>query len=136
MRKSVLIIEDDEDTRTIYSEALADKGYAVFTARNGAEGVHMARTKRPSLILLDIRMPVMDGLDALIYLKSLRETQRIPICGISAYMLEEEEQARVGEMAFDCFLMKPIEPREIVAQVVSQIGPADGPESLDVPPAE
>jgi CheY-like chemotaxis protein len=137
MPKTVLIIEDDEDTRTIYTEGLQDAGYRVIGARNGAEGVHLARTSRPQLILLDIRMPVMDGLDALRYLRSLRETERIPICGISAHSLSEEEQSRAGAMSFDCFLMKPIDPRDVVAEVLSQIGPPEqGPSAVEPPQAD
>ena len=59
--KTVLIVEDDEDTRTVYADALRERGYRVLTATQGAEGVHLARRHRPDLILLDIRMPVMDG---------------------------------------------------------------------------
>ena len=83
MPKSILIVDDDEDNRRIYSAALSERGYRVLVAMHGAEGVHLARTHKPALILLDIRMPVMDGWGAIRWLKSYPETRRIPVCAIS-----------------------------------------------------
>jgi two-component system, cell cycle response regulator DivK len=123
MSKSVLVIEDDENLREIYRTALSARGYDVITTTHGAEGVHRARRGKPDLILLDIRMPVMDGWDALLYLRSLDETKGVPICAISAHLPTAEERERIGEMDFDCFLMKPIGPEQIVAEVERQIGP-------------
>lgn len=123
MPKTVLIIEDDEDMRGIYSAALSRRGYRVLSAGQGAEGVHLARTRQPDLILLDIRMPVMSGWGAIRYLRSYRETQRIPICVISAHEPEAEELQTLGEQAFDCFLTKPIDPTALVAEVEARIGP-------------
>lgn len=56
MAKSILLIEDDQDAREIYSSALANAGYRVLTATQGAEGVHFARRARPHLILMDLRI--------------------------------------------------------------------------------
>jgi CheY-like chemotaxis protein len=88
--KTVLIVEDDSDTREIYQTALTERGYDALVATDGAEGVHVARKHHPDLILLDIRMPVMDGWQAVCYLRSFPQTQKIPICGISAYAAECE----------------------------------------------
>ena len=123
MPKTVLIIEDDEDMRGIYSAALSRRGYQVLSASQGAEGVHLARTRRPDLILMDIRMPVMSGWGAIRYLRSYRETQKIPVCVISAHEPEEEELEKLGGPALDCFLTKPIDPTALVAEVEARIGP-------------
>ena len=122
MPRSVLIVDDDEDNRRIYSAALSERGYRVLVAKHGAEGVHIARAHRPALILLDIRMPVMDGWGAIRWLKSYPETRSIPVCAISAYAPDEEELRRVGENAFDSYLMKPLDPRDLVAEVEARIG--------------
>lgn len=121
--KQVLIVEDDEDARVVYQNALKARGYTVTAARQGAEGVHLARKLRPNLILLDIRMPVMNGWQALHYLRSYEETRSIPVCAISAYPPEKEELERFGSMDCDWYLMKPISPRDVVAEVESRIGP-------------
>ena len=81
MAKTVLIVEDDSDTRDIYQTALTERGYDVLVAIDGAEGVHIARKHHPDLILLDIRMPVMDGWQAVCYLRSFPQTQKIPSAG-------------------------------------------------------
>lgn len=127
MPRTVLIIEDDEDTRSIYRSALEKHGYRVVVATQGAEGVHLARRGLPDLILLDIRMPVMDGYGAARYLKSDPATRTIPICAISAYDAEEgadEESETSARADFDCFLMKPLAPERIVEEVGRRIGPA------------
>lgn len=123
MPKTVLIVEDDSDTREIYLTALTERGYDVLIATHGAEGVHIARKHHPDLILLDIRMPVMDGWQAVCYLRSFPQTRKIPICGISAYAVEHEELAQMGRVEFESFLTKPIDPRDVVAQVEAMIGP-------------
>lgn len=137
MPRTVLIIEDDEDTRSIYRSALEEQGYRVVTATQGAEGVHLARRTSPDLILLDIRMPVMDGWGAARYLKSDPATRTIPICAISAFEAEDEESETSGRADFDCFLMKPLPLNAIVEEVARRIGPAlppgDDPEGLAEP---
>jgi two-component system cell cycle response regulator DivK len=125
MQKSVLVIEDDEDTRNIYTTALTTHGYEVLTAKQGAEGVHFARTKRPGLIVLDIRMPIMSGWTAMQYLRSYDETRGIPVLGISAYAPKEEQVERMGSLGFDSFLLKPIEPADVVRAIETLIGPPD-----------
>lgn len=123
MSRTVLIVEDERDTREMYRLALERRGYRVLTAEHGAEGVHLARRRGPDLILLDIRMPVMDGVDALTYLRTYPETMRIPVCAISAYELQDDDHVRLGSMHFDCVLTKPVQPTDVVAEVESRIGP-------------
>jgi CheY-like chemotaxis protein len=120
--KTVLIVEDDEDTRAVYADALRERGYRVLTATQGAEGVHLARRHRPDLILLDIRMPVMDGWEAARYIKSDLGISGVPICAISAYGLEPGEMEESARQYFDCFLMKPIDPKTVADEVDRRIG--------------
>lgn len=127
MPKTILIVEDDEDTRTIYASALAEKGYRVLLATQGAEGVHLARRHHPDLVLLDIRMPVLNGWAAARYLRTDPETRNIPIFAISAYEVDEEERLLADRVDFDRFLTKPIDPRDVVAAIEARIGPA-GPD--------
>lgn len=124
MPKTVLIIEDDADIQAIFAKVLYSKGYSVLTATQGAEGVHLARKYRPEMILLDIRMPVMDGWGALKYLKSYSETREIPVCGISAMAPGPAAGGEEG-VNFDHILKKPIDPVEVVRVVEGRIGPAD-----------
>lgn len=119
---TVLIVEDDEHTRKIYHDALVDRGYHVLLASQGAEGVALARRMTPDLILMDIRMPIMDGRHAMRYLKSDPKTSRIPIFAISAYAGGEAQQIN-GGLRFDRFLVKPVDVRDVIAAIEERIGP-------------
>jgi CheY-like chemotaxis protein len=137
MRKTVLVVEDDDDARYLYSTALAQRGYQVLNAANGAEGVHLARTHQPHLILLDIRMPLLDGWSALRYLRSYKETRFLPVFGISAYAPDDAARERAGSIDFDKFLLKPIEASAVVAAIERHIGPPDAepPQAAMVQPS-
>lgn len=127
MGKSVLIVEDDPDARAIYEEALTQRGYTVIHAMHGAEGVHLARRHRPDLILMDIRMPVMDGWQAIQYLKSDPAVSHIPIWGVSAYLSDEELEQQPSWLHFDRLIPKPVDPVELAAEIEAQIGPPPPP---------
>lgn len=122
MRKTVLIVEDDPDARAIYEEGLTRRGFEVLTALHGAEGVHLARRHRPDLILMDIRMPIMDGWQAVQYLKSDPAINHIPIWGISAYLSDEELDAQPSWFQFDRLISKPIDPVELASDIEELIG--------------
>ncbi|HEX6069393.1 MAG TPA: response regulator [Longimicrobiaceae bacterium] len=122
MPKMILIVEDDDDAREIQREAFMEKGYQVLTARQGAEGVHMARKHRPDLILMDIRMPVMDGWQAIQYLKADPTVSHIPIWGISAYLSDEELENQPSWLHFDRLIAKPVDPAELTREVEALIG--------------
>jgi CheY-like chemotaxis protein len=122
MPKTVLIVEDDADARSIYEEALKERGYTVLTALHGAEGVHMARRHRPDLILMDIRMPVMDGWQAIQYLKSDPAISHIPIWGISAYLSDEELENQPSWLHFDRLMSKPVDPGSLVNEIEEVLG--------------
>jgi CheY-like chemotaxis protein len=122
MPSLILIVEDDEDARAIHREALLERGYQVLTANHGAEGVHMARKHRPDLILMDIRMPVMDGWQAIQYLKADPAIRHIPIWGISAYLSDEELDHQPSWLQFDRLIPKPVDPRELANEVEAAIG--------------
>lgn len=125
MPKTVLVVEDEEHMRVIFSKALSSRGYNTLTANHGAEGVHLARTHRPDLILMDVRMPVMDGWGALGYLKAYDETRAIPVCGVTGHPLHRLDQIGDEELRFDSVLVKPVEPQQLVALVEERIGSPD-----------
>lgn len=122
MPKTILVVEDDADSRAIYEEALTERGYRVLTALHGAEGVHLARRHRPDLILMDIRMPVMDGWQAIQYLKADPAISHIPIWGISAYLSDEELEGQPNWLHFDRLISKPVDPGDLADAIEAQIG--------------
>jgi len=110
---SVLLAEDSQDTRSMLKRAFELKGYCVFEAEDGQEALDMARRYRPSLIVIDLNMPVLDGLEAV---KSVREREgpgeQVPIVAITAYDVPGMEDAAL-ETGCDRYLRKPLDLEEL-----------------------
>ncbi|HIP97160.1 MAG TPA: response regulator, partial [Anaerolineae bacterium] len=104
----VLIAEDDPDTNSLLTELLIRKGFETVRALNGYEALAAAYRERPDLILLDLRMPGMDGYEALTRLKRDPATRDIPIIAISAHSADVEmERQRLQALGVREFLSKP-----------------------------
>ena len=119
--KTVLLVEDNEDNRTVYRTILEHFGYQVIEAQNGEAGVSVARERRPDLILMDISIPLIDGWEATRMLKSDPQTAHIPIIALTAHALATD-RAKANEVGCDGYLAKPCEPRRVVAEVERFIG--------------
>lgn len=124
--KTVLLVEDNEDNRTVYRTILEHFGYTVIEAQNGEDGVRRAREDRPNLILMDISIPVIDGWEATRILKSEEGTRDIPIIALTAHALATD-RSKATEVGCDGYLAKPCEPRRVVAEVERFIGAASAP---------
>lgn len=127
MPKTVLIVEDDDHLRTVYAAAVANHGYNVITAIHGAEGVHLARKHRPDMILLDFKMPVMDGEIAARYLRSYPETANIPIVVVSAFPAGDAKGEPAAAKSFSSRLSKPVDLEQLNAEIDDCIGPPQPP---------
>jgi CheY-like chemotaxis protein len=113
---AVLLVDDNEDCRIIYGSTLRHAGYTVRTADDGLEGVQSAQEDLPGLILLDIGMPVMDGMQALRELKADPRTSTVPVVAVSA-RIARDQHAAVLSAGFTEVLLKPITPGDILAAV-------------------
>lgn len=122
--KTVLLVDDDGDNRTIYRVILEHAGYTVLEAANGVDGLRLAREHLPDIILLDLSMPLLDGWGAIRELKEDDRTAHLPVCALSAHVLLAGDYERAREAGFECYLTKPIEPREVLQEVQERIGPA------------
>ena len=114
--QTILLVEDNEDNRIIYSTVLRHVGYDVLEAQDGVEAIELARTKLPHLILMDISIPVIDGWEATRVLRQDPLTKNIPIIALTAHALADDRE-RAVEMGFTAYLAKPVEPRAVVAEV-------------------
>ena len=112
----VLLVDDNEDCRIIYGSTLRHAGYTVRTADDGLECLASAAADRPGLILLDIGMPRMDGMEALEQLKQNPRTTGIPVIAVSARVGKDQHEAVLGA-GFTEVLLKPITPAEILSSV-------------------
>ena len=113
---TVLVVDDDEDCRLIYGAALRAAGYHVLLAPNGALGVDRAVEHHPSVILLDIAMPIVDGRAALQSLRADQSTRDIPVVAITA-MESMHNRGDLERAGFDAVLLKPLEPKLVVTAV-------------------
>jgi CheY-like chemotaxis protein len=119
--KMVLLVEDNEDNRIVYSTILKHFGYEVTEALNGEEGIAKARSEKPDLILMDISIPIIDGWEATQVLKHDPSTRSIPIIALTAHALASDRE-KAMEDGCDGYLAKPCEPRAVVAEVQRFLG--------------
>lgn len=122
--KTVLLVEDNEDNRIVYSTILRHFGYAVTEALNGEEGIAKAHSEKPDLILMDISIPIIDGWEATQVLKHDPATRHIPIIALTAHALASDRE-KAMEVGCDGYLAKPCEPRAVVAEVQRFLGKAE-----------
>jgi CheY-like chemotaxis protein len=112
----ILLVEDNEMNRDMLSRRLERKGYQITLALDGAEGLKMARTSGPDLILMDMSLPVIDGWEATRQLKADPATRQIPVIALTAHaMATDEEKAR--EAGCDDFDTKPIELPRLLSKI-------------------
>ncbi len=111
-RASILCVEDNRGQRLLLSFLLEQRGFEVRTARDGEEGVVVAREWAPDLILMDLMMPGMDGFQAAEILRADPRTSHIPILALTAFG-EEKMQTRAKEVGMDGFVLKTILPADL-----------------------
>jgi two-component system, cell cycle response regulator DivK len=112
----ILLAEDFEDVREMYGTCLAFEGFQVVFASDGAEAVEAARDRRPNLVLMDMMMPRMDGLEATRAMKDDPELRSIPILMLTANTYEHHRQA-ARDAGCDGYLTKPCSPETLVQAV-------------------
>jgi two-component system cell cycle response regulator DivK len=112
----VLIVEDTFDNRNICRTILEYGGHTVIEAFNGAEALALVRERRPDLIIMDVVMPVMDGLEARRRLKGDPATKEIPVLILTA-LARASDREEAEQAGADAFLSKPCLPKVVLAEV-------------------
>ena len=108
LAKKILVVEDNEDNREILAARLKRLGnFAIFTASNGREALDVADDARPDLLFMDLRMPVMDGYQAMEELRRTEWAGAVPIVVVSAHAGEDDKR-RALQMGCNDFLPKPV----------------------------
>jgi two-component system, OmpR family, alkaline phosphatase synthesis response regulator PhoP len=115
-RQKVLSIEDDADIRELIKFNLEQEGYAVEEAATGAEGLDRIKRRQPDLVLLDLMLPGMPGLEICRVLRNAKETATLPILIVTAKGTEVDKVLGL-EMGADDYVVKPFSPRELIARV-------------------
>ncbi len=114
----ILLVDDEPDILEIVSYNLKNEGYQVFTASNGAEGVKVAKKIIPHLILLDIMMPEMDGIEACEKIRKVKELEHVIISFLTARG-EDYSQVAGFDAGADDYITKPIKPKVLVSKIKS-----------------
>lgn len=117
----ILIVEDNEMNRDMLSRRLERKGYQIVMAVDGGQGVSMARTEAPDLILMDMSLPVLDGWEATRQIKASAATRGIPIIALTAHAMASDEQ-KAREAGCDDFDTKPIELARLIEKMGRFVG--------------
>lgn len=121
-KKIILVVEDEEPLRMVLKDVLTVEGYTILEAKNGIEGLEMAFREHPDLILLDILMPKMDGLEML---KKLREDEwgkKAPVIVLTNLSDNEDIAKAVEEDVFEYFVKTDIRINEVIARIKEKIG--------------
>jgi CheY-like chemotaxis protein len=116
MKKSVLYIEDNLHNRRLVRKVLQSRGYEVAEAEDGPTGLEMAESLRPRVILLDIGLPGMDGLEVVARLKNDAELRSIPVVALTASAMRGDRE-RFLEAGCDDYLSKPVRAMELLDMV-------------------
>jgi two-component system chemotaxis response regulator CheY len=118
MLAKILVVDDSLLMRQLLDNILADEGYVVFQASNGEEAIELAKTKSPLVIVMDIDMPVMNGLEACTRLKAIKATRSIPVILITGLGMYKTDAIEAGA---DGFMTKPFDLNDLIIGVNSLI---------------
>jgi two-component system cell cycle response regulator DivK len=123
MAKSVMIVEDNELNMKLFNDLLEANGYRTIKTRNGLEALDPARAHRPDLILMDIQLPEVSGLEVTKWLKEDDELHVIPVIAVTAFAMKGDEE-RIRQGGCEAYISKPISVAKFVETVKSYIGDA------------
>jgi two-component system cell cycle response regulator DivK len=114
--RTILYVEDNELNRKIVRDMLRRTSYRLLEASDGEVGIAMARSERPDLILMDIQLPKISGLDAMRMLRQASETASTPIIAITSFALSGDQQ-KAKDAGASAYLAKPYSPRDLLTMI-------------------
>jgi CheY-like chemotaxis protein len=117
----VLLVEDNEMNRDMLSRRLIRRGYEVVFAVDGQQGVDMAQSERPDIILMDMSLPVMDGWEATKRVKSDAATRAVPVIGLTAHAMSGDREKAI-EAGCDDYDTKPVELDRLIEKIERLLG--------------
>ena len=112
MSRKILVVEDNDRNRELVKDILDIQGYHVLEARDGVEGVAMAKEHKPDLVIMDIQMPIMDGITAAKIIKNDPATRGITMIALTSFAMKGDRE-RFMEAGFDDYIAKPIDTRKL-----------------------
>jgi CheY-like chemotaxis protein len=123
MMSKILLVEDNEMNRDMLSRRLERKGFEIIVAVDGQQGVDMALSESPALILMDLSLPVIDGWEATRIIKADPATQNIPVIALTAHAMASDE-AKAREAGCDDYDTKPVDLKRLLEKIGNFLGSA------------
>jgi two-component system, cell cycle response regulator DivK len=121
----VLLVEDNEMNRDMLSRRLIRRGFEVVFAVNGKQGVDLARSEKPDIILMDMSLPIMDGWEATRCVKSDDATRSVPVIGLTAHAMSGDREKAI-EAGCDDYDTKPVELDRLIGKIERLLGNGKG----------
>jgi two-component system cell cycle response regulator DivK len=121
MAKTVLVVEDNELNMKLFHDLLEASGYDIVQTRNGLEAIDLAREHHPDLILMDIQLPEVSGLEVTKWIKEDDELRTIPVIAVTAFAMKGDEE-RIRQGGCEAYLSKPISVNSFLDTVKSYLG--------------
>jgi two-component system cell cycle response regulator DivK len=113
---TILIVEDNEKNMKLVRDILQHRGHQTIEAVTGTDGVRLARERQPNLVLMDIQLPDIDGIEALRRIRADASLDNVPVVAVSASVMPDEQQ-KIVRSGFDAFITKPITLKPFVETV-------------------
>lgn len=123
----ILIVEDDPNSRKLVRDVLQVKGYQTIESENAEEGIRLAKERQPALILMDIQLPGISGIEALKILRADPQSQSIPVIAVTASVMNQQ-QSLITDAGFDGFEGKPVSVAALLKKVrnlLDRAGPSN-----------
>ena len=124
MSKTVLIVEDNELNMKLFHDLLESQGYSTLQTREGLQALALARQHRPDLILMDIQLPEISGLEVTKWLKDDEELHHIPVVAVTAFAMKGDEE-RIRQGGCEAYISKPISVTHFLEVVRKHLGPVE-----------
>ena len=124
MSKTVLIVEDNELNMKLFHDLLESQGYSTLQTREGLQALALARQHRPDLILMDIQLPEISGLEVTKWLKDDEELSHIPVVAVTAFAMKGDEE-RIRQGGCEAYISKPISVMHFLEVVRKHLGPVE-----------
>lgn len=121
----VLIVEDNPRNLKLVRDLLAHAGYSTIEAATAEDGIELARSHQPDLVLMDVQLPGMDGVEALGRLRADAGAREVPVVAVTAFAMKEDRE-RFLAAGFDAYIEKPLSVREFPAQVAAVLADNEG----------
>jgi two-component system cell cycle response regulator DivK len=125
MTKSILIVEDNELNMKLFHDLLMAQGYQVLQSREGVQGFQMAREHRPDLIVMDIQLPAISGLEVTRWLKEDPDLAAIPVVAVTAFAMKGDE-TRILQGGCEAYMAKPISVTRFLEIIARLLGESSG----------